>query len=1188
MGLGAVLVGGGCSDSREPDAEGSLGRTQAAVAIGTTGFNETTAFSGLKQPTVVRFASDGRVFVAEKGGKIWIYDSLSDSTPSLFVDLSDRVQDLWDRGLLGMALDPAFPSKPDVYVLYAFDGDPGGAAGKWGDQCPTPPGANADGCVISGRLSRLTASGNIAGPETVLIEGWRQQYPSHSLGQLEFGTDGALYASAGDGASFDFVDYGQTGVPLNPLGDPPVAVGASQTPPNAQGGALRAQSPRRVGGPTLLNGTVIRVDPATGAGLPDNPGASSTDANQKRVIAYGLRNPFRFTPRPGKNELWIADVGWSKWEELNRLPLGGKTLQNFGWPCYEGAGKQAGYDGAGLALCKTLYASGGETPPVFTYAHTAGVSASDGCSRGTSAVTGLAFYTGGSYPPAYNGSLFFADYPRRCIYVMDQGPGGDPDPVTARSFHVAADDPVFLTTGPEGDLFYAALTSGKIQRISYRKPIASFSATPTQGQVPLIVSFDGSASKTADPAELLSYAWDLDGDGEFDDATEAKPGYLYDKIGSYSPRLKVTDPRGGFGFSAPLTIKVTAAGTPISTPPQAFIDTPASTLTWKVGDEIEFSGHAIDAEDGPLPASALSWQLVIQHCPSGCHIHDLLSYDGVASGSFTAEDHEYPMYLALILTATDSSGDRSSATLSLDPATVGLVFDTDPSGLELVVGATPQVTPFARRVIVGSMNTVSAAASQMAAGSSWGFSAWSDGLPRAHTLAAAATASRYVASYVAAGLTGQYFNQLAFGGAAEVTRIDPVIDFDWGVGAPAPGVDGDTFSVRWSGEIKADFAENYTFSTTSDDGVRLRIDSATVIDHFNNHQVAVDTGTLTLSPGWHPIQLEYFENTGSAQVELAWSSVSQPAEIVPASHLRPTCASGACSGGLTCNASDQCVPACDSTHCGGGEHCGLSGAGCVGSCTGLSCPSGDVCVAGACVDACSVVTCPAQQLCMGGACIDEPLPGGGGAGGTKGGGAGQDGGGGAGGAKGGGGDQDGGGGAGRDSGAAGAVIAAGGGTPSSDGGSRGGYGGDYPSTEGGAAPNVAGSSATPGEDGGSSPETEGTSGVAGTEPDSQPRDAGAGAGSGAKGSENQGGASGEPSSPPAEQGGTPSSPSPSRAAQDEGGCSCRAAGSGARGVNRVALLGLGLSVCARRRRRRTAARRRPAQISERSLCGSPR
>ena len=110
------------------------------------------------------------------------------------------------------------------------------------------------GCVVSGRLSRLQLSGNTqVGPEQVLIEDWCQQFPSHSIGSLAFGADGMLYVSGGDGASFNYVDYGQAGDPLNPCGDPPVAVGEAQTAPTAEGGALRSQALRGAAPPSATD-----------------------------------------------------------------------------------------------------------------------------------------------------------------------------------------------------------------------------------------------------------------------------------------------------------------------------------------------------------------------------------------------------------------------------------------------------------------------------------------------------------------------------------------------------------------------------------------------------------------------------------------------------------------------------------------------------------------------------------------------------------------------------------------------------------------------------------------------------------------------------------------------------------------------------------------------------------------------
>ena len=143
--------------------------TAASAATYPPGFSEHVVFSGLANPTAVRFASDGRVFVAEKNGRIKVFDSLTDTTATVFADLNVNVYNFWDRGLLGLALAPNFPADPYVYVLYTYDHELGSAAPapRWGtagvlsDPCPTPPGPTADGCMVSGRLSRLQASGNV-------------------------------------------------------------------------------------------------------------------------------------------------------------------------------------------------------------------------------------------------------------------------------------------------------------------------------------------------------------------------------------------------------------------------------------------------------------------------------------------------------------------------------------------------------------------------------------------------------------------------------------------------------------------------------------------------------------------------------------------------------------------------------------------------------------------------------------------------------------------------------------------------------------------------------------------------------------------------------------------------------------------------------------------------------------------
>jgi glucose/arabinose dehydrogenase len=709
-----------------------------AAAVTPPGFSDTAAITGLTQPTVAAFAPDGRVFIGEKSGIVKVFDSLADTTPTVTADLRPQVQDFWDRGLLGLAVDPQFPARPYVYVLYSYDAVPGGTHPRWGDQCPTPPGATDQGCVITGRLSRLTLNaGGVATSEQVLITDWCQQYPSHSIGTVTFGPDGSLYAGGGDGASFNFADYGQVG---NPCADPPGPAGTNLSPPTARGGALRSQAPRRpAGDPATLDGQILRVNPDTGA---------------YSTIAFGMRNEFRFGFRPGTSELWVGDVGWNTWEEINRIPNAtDAVVENFGWPCFEGTPRQSGYDDANLTLCESLYSGGGQTAPYYAYNHSASVVAGDGCPTGGSSISGIAFEDGTSnYPAAYAGALFFADASRGCIWAMQRGTNGLPDPARLVALSTGVATPVQTLIGPGGDLFYVALGSGELRRISFpggtnRPPTAVATANPSSGPAPLTVQFDGTGSSDPDVGDTLSYAWDLDGDGAYDDSTAAAPGYTYIQPALVTVGLKVTDPGG---LSSTTTVPVTV-GNPPNPNPVVTIDTPTSALRWRVGQAVPFSGRAADAEDGTLPPSAMSWRLTLQHCttPTNCHAHVVQDFPGVASGSFVAPDHGYPSYLDLTLTATDSDGHSTSTTVRLDPATVTLNFTSSPSQVLLTVGGVSQRTPFSRTVIVGSNNSISAPSPQNVPPLNlrYRWVRWSDGGAQTHNIIAPASTATWQATY---------------------------------------------------------------------------------------------------------------------------------------------------------------------------------------------------------------------------------------------------------------------------------------------------------------------------------------------------------------------------------------------------------------------------------------------------------
>jgi PKD repeat protein len=543
------------------------------------------------------------------------------------------------------------------------------------------------------------------------------------------------------------------------------------TPPTAEGGALRAQDPWTPADPYQLGGTVIRIDPITGAGVSGNPLFSSSDANARRIVANGFRNPFRMAVRPGTNEIWTVDVGWGIWEEINRIvtPTASALVTpvvaprwNFGWPCYEATDVNYPYANLPLNICQGLFNpanSHATQAPFYKYHHHQHVVDGDGCppvipGRGAS-ITGLASYGSGSYPPDYAGALFFGDYSRECIWVM-KTTNGLPDPAKLARFVGQAGSPVSLRTGPGGDLYYVEFgcgTSacgpglGKLHRVRFTPgaPTVVANAAPTNGPAPLAVTFDATGSSDpAYPANQLTYQWDADGDGQFDDATGATATYTYTAMGNYSARLRVTNPSALSATSAPIVISVG------NTPPVATIDSPSSALTWHVGQVITFSGGASDAQDGAIPPNRLTWTVLQNHCPLQCHQHVVGTFTG-AGGSVTAPNHEYPTAIEIRLTATDSGGLQQSVSRSLSPKAVELTFASSPPGIGISFGGSVSTTTFSRTAIVGSSTGVVAPLTATIGSTLYSFVGWSDGGAATHSIVAGDSPATYTATYAAPG-----------------------------------------------------------------------------------------------------------------------------------------------------------------------------------------------------------------------------------------------------------------------------------------------------------------------------------------------------------------------------------------------------------------------------------------------------
>ena len=233
-------------------ALGTAARTPADAATLPAGFTESQVASGLASPTAMQFAPDGRLFVCEQGGRLRVIkDGVLLPTP--FVTLT--VNASGERGLLGVAFDPAFGSNRYVYVYYT---------------ATTP--------TVHNRISRFIANGDVAqsGSEVVILElDNLSGATNHNGGALAFGPDGKLYAAVGENAN-----------------------GANaQTLANLHGKMLRLNS----------DGTIPS----------DNPFYTTATGRNRAIWALGLRNPFTFAFNPNGPEMFINDVGQNTWEEIN-------------------------------------------------------------------------------------------------------------------------------------------------------------------------------------------------------------------------------------------------------------------------------------------------------------------------------------------------------------------------------------------------------------------------------------------------------------------------------------------------------------------------------------------------------------------------------------------------------------------------------------------------------------------------------------------------------------------------------------------------------------------------------------------------------------------------------------------------------------------------------------------------------
>ena len=299
----------------------------------------------LENPLFLTHAGDGsaRLFVVEQPGRIRVLEGHA-LLPTPFLDITKQVLSGGERGLLGLAFHPDYRHNGRFFINYT---------------------RKPDGATVVAEYHRGATAASASQDERILLI-VPQPYPNHNGGMVAFGPDGYLYVGLGDGGS---------------KGDPD----------------NRAQNPKD------LLGKILRIDVDRGDpyGIPvDNPFVKQ--GGRPEIYALGLRNPWRFSFDMKTGNLWVADVGQYKWEEIDLVARGG----NYGWRVMEGT-----HCFHPSTHCQTTTFS----PPLYEYTH----------EKGRCSITGGYVYRGRAIS-SLAGTYIYGDFCTGEIFALQNSPREQP------------------------------------------------------------------------------------------------------------------------------------------------------------------------------------------------------------------------------------------------------------------------------------------------------------------------------------------------------------------------------------------------------------------------------------------------------------------------------------------------------------------------------------------------------------------------------------------------------------------------------------------------------------------------------------------------------------------------------------------------------------------------------------------
>jgi glucose/arabinose dehydrogenase len=624
-------------------------------------YDKTVLDDFVTDPMELAVAPDGRVVFVERGGviKVWRPDSRTTAIAGI-IDVFDELED----GLLGVALDPAFPANGHLYLYYSPAGD-----------------------APKNVLSRFTLVGDEIEPgsEVVMLEVATQRDECcHSGGSITFDGRGNLLLSTGDNTS-----------PFASSGFTPIDERGGRAPFDAQKSSASTHD---------LRGKILRIRPRADGSydIPDGNLFATEAEGRREIYAMGCRNPFRIAVDPEDGTLYWGDVGPDAstgrddrgpagLDEFNRT----RTAGNFGWPYFIGDNTPyVDYDFAtqisggpfdpSVPVNDSPNRSGRRgLPPArpawIWYPYSVSEEFPDLGEGGRCAMAGPVYHfdpDGASdrrLPAYFDDVVFVYEWARDWLGIVRLDESGEILDIHDFLPGFVFRRPMDMELGPDGRLYLIEWGAGfgggnpdaQVVRIDHfptghRPPAARAAADVTSGPAPLTVRFTSEGSGPRGAAREVTTSWDFDGDGVID-SREADPVHVFRARGRHTAQLTVRD---GSGLTTVANVAITVG----NTAPAVSFDWPPHGGVAPFGDAVVYRAAVDDPEDALFETSRVAVQTYLGH---DTHAHPLTRATGFDGVIRTRRDEGHPeeadLFTVLAATYTDLGAPRAERESS-DPS----------------------------------------------------------------------------------------------------------------------------------------------------------------------------------------------------------------------------------------------------------------------------------------------------------------------------------------------------------------------------------------------------------------------------------------------------------------------------------------------------------------------------------------